>query len=58
MAESAEESLNIVEDFTEFLGEYEATTRTCFDNTKKVLSNIINKSSLVDFDKYIGVHLK
>lgn len=57
MAESTGESLNIVEDFTEFLGEYESTTRGCFDNTKQVLANIINKSNLIDLEKYIGVHL-
>ena len=58
MAESSGESLNILEDYGEFLNEYESTTRGCFDNTKKVLANIINKSNLIDFDKYIGTHLK
>ena len=56
MAESTE-SLNIIEDFGEFINEYESTTRNCFDNSKKVLANIVNKSNLVDLDKYIGTHL-
>ena len=58
MAESTGESLNILEDYGEFLEEYETITRSCFDNTKKVLSNISNKSNLIDLDKYILIHLK
>ena len=40
MSESQEDSLNIVEDYGEFLTEYENTTKDCFNTTKKVIGDL------------------
>jgi len=42
MAESTGESLNIIEDYSEFIKEYENATRGCYESMKAVMTNIMN----------------